>query len=537
MSEQPAVKVLMLKGEKGSRGNGISEEELEQINSKIDSSVASAEKSIEEGLENRLAEMKFVPVVFANADEIKSKYPNGTDGLFIAGDTGHLWVFASGNWQDCGQYQTAGLSEEMMNRISNAIKGVGFVIASTSDVVAPYDSLDTLPLNSVVTYAIGIKGNVRNAPAELTSGGGTVMTYTAKDSSGAVQILVTSYYELFYRVCWGYPASWGAWIKNASSEDLEKTTDKFGVEEPYFVYSSELEGDSAYADLNNITKTQVVTYAIGDMSKIKNAPSNRVGTLITYSTGRSDGRVQVFITSYNETYQRISWAGEWSAWKKQGSYKPAPSLAMFQKIGIVGDSYASGELAFDGNYIDHYEISWGQVLARKNGVTAVNLSCGGLTTRSWLTSEYGLSLLNSSEAQDLYILALGINDSYKLGESYIGSKSDIDSGADTFYGYYGKIIKAVQSKAPNTKIVISTLASSDDLSQKFNSAIEAISKHFGIALIKQSDDLFFTSDYYLNHMYYGHPTGPVYAEMANAIERLISQQMVENVSYFETYKK
>lgn len=536
MSEQPAVKVLMLKGEKGNQGNGISEEEMEQINSKIDSSVASAEKSIEEGLENRLAEMKFVPVVLANADEIKSKYPNGADGLFIAGDTGHLWVFVSGNWKDCGQYQTAGLSSEVTEKINNSIKGVGFNINSTDDLVAPYDSLNTLPLNSVVTYGIGIKENVRNAPSEFTSygnTGATVITYSAKYSGGAVQILVSPAQELYYRICWGYPETWENWVRIASL-DAFKSLD---IVAPYFFNQNEVDSESMYKDLNNLVNNQVVTYALTDMSKIKNAPSDKPGTLITYSTGRSDGRVQVFITSYNETFQRISWAGEWDAWKKQESYKPAPSLAMFQKIGIVGDSYASGELAFDGNYTDHYEISWGQVLARKNGAVAVNFSKGGLTTQSWLTSPKGLSLLNSSDAQDLYICALGINDSGTLGESYIGSESDIDSGADTFYGNYGKIIKAIQSKAPNAKIVISTLANSSELSQKFNSAIETISKHFGIALIKQSDDPFFTSDYYLKHMQWGHPTGPVYAEMANAIERLISQQMVDNLSYFETYKK
>lgn len=509
------VKVVMLRGPKGA---GVDE--------------------LEKYLNARLADARYKPQAYSNADAIKSAYPAGADGIFIAADTGHMWLYVNGNWKDCGQYQTAGLSDEVTQKINNAIKGVGFVIPSTSDVVAPYDSLDTLPLNSIVTYGIAIKGNVRNVPSDITSvAGGTVMTYTAKDSSGAVQVLVSSYHEVFYRISWSYPASWDIWVKNVSSEDLEKTIDKLSVEEPKFVYQSELEGDSLYKDLNNLTSNQVVTYAISDMSKIKNAPSNRVGTLITYSTGRSDGRVQVFITSYNETFQRISWAGEWGAWKKQGSYNPAPSLAMFQKIGIVGDSYASGELAFNNDYQDHYEISWGQVLARKNGSTAVNFSAGGLTTRSWLSSEYGLSLLNSSEQQDLYICALGINDSYKLGETYIGSESDIDSGADTFYGNYGKIIKAVQSKAPNAKIVISTLASQDSSSQEFNTAIVSIAKHFGIALIKQSDDPFFTSGYYLNHMQGGHPTGPVYAEMANAIERLISQQMVDNLSYFETYKK
>ena len=38
-------------------------------------------------------------------------------------------------------------------------------------------------------------------------------------------------------------------------------------------------------------------------------------------------------------------------------------------------------------------------------------------------------------------------------------------------------------------------------------------------------------------MHGGHPTGPVYAEMANAYERLISQAMVDHLDYFESYEK
>ena len=212
-------------------------------------------------------------------------------------------------------------------------------------------------------------------------------------------------------------------------------------------------------------------------------------------------------------------------------------ISMFSSIGVIGDSYASGELAFDGNYVDHYEISWGQILGRKNGIKVTNFSKGGLTTQTWLTNEHGLSLLNSSDICDLYILALGINDYSRGKETYLGTTSDISTQGDTFYGNYSKIINAIKSKAPGSKIIISTIAYKSDLTDKYNDAIKKLATHFNIPVIDQQTEPFFSSDYYLNHMQGGHPTGPVYSSMAKAMQNLIEQSMSDNLSYFETFKK
>ncbi|OQQ84458.1 SGNH/GDSL hydrolase family protein [Ligilactobacillus salivarius] len=212
-------------------------------------------------------------------------------------------------------------------------------------------------------------------------------------------------------------------------------------------------------------------------------------------------------------------------------------ISMFSSIGVIGDSYASGELAFDENYVDHYEISWGQILGRKNGINVTNFSKGGLTTQTWLTNEHGLSLLNSSPKCDLYILALGINDYSRGKEAYLGTTSDISTQSDTFYGNYSKIINAIKSKAPDSKIIISTIAYKSDLTDKYNDAIKKLATHFNIPVIDQQTEPFFSSDYYLNHMQGGHPTGPVYSGMAKAMQNLIEQSMSDNLSYFETFKK
>lgn len=217
---------------------------------------------------------------------------------------------------------------------------------------------------------------------------------------------------------------------------------------------------------------------------------------------------------------------------------PYCDLSLFRKVGVVGDSYASGELYFNGDYTDKYEISWGQIMARKHGFVCTNYSAGGLSTRTWLTSWAGLEKLNASDAEDLYLLALGINDQYKLGEPYLGNITDITSHnsmadyGDTFYGNYGRIIENIKAHAPNAKIVMFTCAADTELYRKFNNAIIDIANHYKIPYIVQMDDDFFDSAIYKN-MAGGHPRALAYSGMAVAFDRLLTKCMMNNYNgYF-----
>lgn len=216
-------------------------------------------------------------------------------------------------------------------------------------------------------------------------------------------------------------------------------------------------------------------------------------------------------------------------------------LSIFRKFGVVGDSYASGELYYNGGYHDKYFNSWGQVMARKHGTVCTNYSSGGLHTRSWLTASKGLPLLLANEPEDIYYLTLGINDYYVLGEAYLGSITDItdyslysDYG-DTFYGNYGRIIEQIQNHAPNSKLVMFTCASTKEIPQKFNNAIIEIANHYKLPYVVQSEDEFFQSTVYTN-MAGGHPTSIAYSGMAVALERLLINCILSNMSYFfDTY--
>lgn len=215
---------------------------------------------------------------------------------------------------------------------------------------------------------------------------------------------------------------------------------------------------------------------------------------------------------------------------------PYADMSLFQKVGVIGDSYASGELVTYNDtvptFTDHYEISWGQILARKHGFKCINYSAGGKTTASWLAdANHGLQKLLSDDPCELYILALGINerDHFELGTTDDIS-TDGTGTAQSFYGCYSRIIYNIIAHAPKAKLILSTLAATDDKSEKFNQAIIDLATAFKIAYIKQSDDAYFTSAAYKN-MQGGHPRAVGYSGMAAALDRLIVKRMV-NDSYF-----
>lgn len=411
---------------------------------------------------------------------------------------------------------------------------------SASNTVAPYDDLNTIPLNTTVTYTDNLQ-KIANIPTGMTDAAGTVKRFGGVDGVGSIQIISTiDSGKIYYRMTWGDNTHWMPWHSVADGN---------------FYLNGKMTGvktGAPYDDLNTFPMNQTVVIAEGPQTigQIKHLPNigPNVGGLNVTSHSWSDhsiGGVQIAIDTDNVMHHRIAWGSDnnWGAWRSDTPDSSVnmrelyPSMSVFQKLGVIGDSYASGELAFDGKNIDHYEISWIQQIARRVGASAINFSIGGSQTRHWLLSDKGLALLNSSDPQEFYVLALGINDRDMFGVSYIGVESDIDGGADTFFGNYGKIIKAVIAKAPASKMVIATLAGSTDATNQFNTAIRTLGTHFGIPVLEVNSDPLFTSALYNNNMVGGHPTAPVYSSMSVAYQRLIEQQMFTNFTYFSTFKK
>lgn len=74
-------------------------------------------KNISNAIDERLANIKTAPVAVENATTLQQRYPNGADGIFITADTGHKWLWLSGVWTDCGEYQAIGIGDELIQPI------------------------------------------------------------------------------------------------------------------------------------------------------------------------------------------------------------------------------------------------------------------------------------------------------------------------------------------------------------------------------------------------------------------------------------
>lgn len=225
-------------------------------------------------------------------------------------------------------------------------------------------------------------------------------------------------------------------------------------------------------------------------------------------------------------------------------------FGFFEKFAVIGDSYASGEIYVADpsqskgyTVTDYFPKSWGQILARKYGATCINLSVGGLTTRTWLTNSHGLTKMLAEKPQELYLCALGINDEISLGASYLGTIEDIknyDSYSDypdTFYGNYGKIIEQIKVHAPKSKIVLMSMAYLYNATEdSFTAAIKNIANHYNIPFINIKDDAFYAKNsIYKTGQFYNHPTAPLYAGMAQANERLFCRCTVNYYNYFNDF--
>ena len=397
-------------------------------------------------------------------------------------------------------------------------------------------------------------------PSDYSDNSGiiTILTYNYQNTSmgGAVQLLVSK--NNFYRRIANTETAYTSWVKIAAASEVVSLTDyeKYAVRGGGVVVNSEDKFAAPYDDADTLPIGSVVTYIGADYFP-SNIPANcaptGLFTILTYNwrNNNMSGAVQLLV-SKESLFWRYSVTGtEYTSWvSPQTSYSSVSYqmqnenlMALFETVGVVGDSYASGAISVGGaTAASHYSVSWPQIMARRNGISCTNFSKGGLTTRTWLTDAKGASLLQSESAKNLYILALGINDNALLGTDYLGTSADIDTSdytanADTFYGNYGRIISMIMEKAPSAKLVISTMAPSAPGSNVavYNAAIEEIAGIFGIPLLVQGDDHYFTSKLYTSGIVENHPLASGYAHMANAFERMICKAINENQSYFCDY--
>lgn len=388
-------------------------------------------------------------------------------------------------------------------------------------------------------YVIPDSTNVSPLPSRMSaSSGAIVLTLLAPNTGESYAVGYQLLYDvhlgnIFIRLCWGPKITWYDWQLIGQSKTIYKV--------------------NASVDLDNISDDYII---LSDTANVKNlpknwsAPSNGAILINKLIKNDNDGYIYgaqfLFNISTGKLYQRTKWGypPKWYDWEYlvddtttsiDHSYSWA-SISLFQNVGVIGDSYASGTIGTPNSsggydYPMYYGISWPQIMGRQNGISVYNYARGGATAGSWLsqTDERGAAQLTKDAAKDLYLINLGINDKNNIGSQPLGSSADIGTETNSFYANYSKIVKMVKDHAPKAKIICLgvTLSDYDD----YNKAISEVASHYQVRYISTSDQPFFTSSYFKGQIA-GHPTAEVYSGMANAIQSLVEKDMTENHGYY-----
>ena len=141
--------------------------------------------------------------------------------------------------------------------------------------------------------------------------------------------------------------------------------------------------------------------------------------------------------------------------------------SIFRTFACIGDSLSSGEFETrdeegKAHYHDLFEYSWGQFIARKNGLKAYNFSKGGMTGKRYIEEfAEARGYWNPELAAQAYVIALGVNDIYNK-HMPVGTIEDIDvndwrnNNTETFAGFYGAIISRYKEISPEAKFFFVT---------------------------------------------------------------------------------
>ena len=145
-------------------------------------------------------------------------------------------------------------------------------------------------------------------------------------------------------------------------------------------------------------------------------------------------------------------------------------VGIFRTIACVGDSLSSGEFQAlkptgENLFVDRFEYSWGQYMARMSGTTVYNFSRGGMTAKEYMGSFANqMGYWRPTLAADAYVVALGVNDllNRKMTPGTIDDVcfEDYTKNADSFYGHYASVLQRYRQIAPNAKLFLVTIIKS-----------------------------------------------------------------------------
>ena len=189
-----------------------------------------------------------------------------------------------------------------------------------------------------------------------------------------------------------------------------------------------------------------------------------------------------------------------------------------------------------------FEYSWGQYIARNNGLKAYNFSEGGMSAKKYLdTFAEEKGFWDTEKACQAYVIALGVNDLF-AGKREIGMPEDIeDENKTTFIHYYGGIVKRYKEISPDAKFFFVTLPNSNlpeksETEQGMRAAMYALAEYFDNSYVI---DLYkygpvYDKEFEKKYFMYKHMTPSGYILTAKMIDSYIDYIIRHNPDDFKT---
>lgn len=416
-----------------------------------------------------------------------------------------------------------------------------------------YSDLNTIPTGTYTYYSDSYVANTPKIYADTTTFGFTVTTFeygfslnpTVNNKGGRVQLLATIDGLMLSRISWGGDTSYSTWepLNNNVGLGVSFNSETETVSKQIYHFNE----DYDLTDASDLSPQSVVTYPYDN-------PKNGVGTgtYVTYNgINGLGGKAQLAFKDNGELYYRVFWGREPSddkAWSKVKIDEPVQSqtpayLSLFEKVAVIGDSYASGEIYDkDGRnqHGDQYNHSWLAILSRKYGFSYYNYSKGGQTAYGWMheTPRSHGEFTTDNKHFDLYFLNLGINDHDRNPADYAGVKADVANGTNSFYGEYGRIIETIKAKDPKAPIAIATITRSfgDGNHKRYNDVIRALASDYNLILIDFGDNI--TNENIKSIVKRGgHPDAVGYAKLAQAFDDGFSDAVAEQEADISNLKE
>ena len=216
-------------------------------------------------------------------------------------------------------------------------------------------------------------------------------------------------------------------------------------------------------------------------------------------------------------------------------------MSMYSSFAVCGASWDSGYIYVSTNpasIIEKSSLSWGANVAKRNGIAVYGcFARHSVYTKTYITNQYCLPALLAAQANELYVINLGGNDS-EQGAGYLGTATDMLTYADTFYGNYAYIIDQIKTHAPNSLIILSMWYDSKvhpSIRGDYFNAVKNIAEHYNIPYINWADDTWYNSTDFKMGIVGDHPTAPLLAGIAECWERLYNKCYLNNYTYFNAF--